>query len=993
MIAQQTHLSRPRFIPGLLVLLLLGILSFVAWLTVLPSSASSPAAPLNISAAPGTEQTSGCGDNYWRIIPSPNYGTSFNSLSGISVLAANDIWSVGSYFTGFGYQPLVLHWDGSIWNLVAVPDLEGNNNYLYSVAAISPNDVWAVGKSDAQTLIIHWNGTAWSPISSPNPGTSFNELRSVSAISSSDVWAVGSFQNTSNNHQQTLTLHWNGTSWTWITSPNPNNGQDHSGLNGVEAISSTDVWAVGAYTFGSVHTFALHWDGTAWETYFTPNVTKGTSVTRNYLDAVSAVSANDLWAVGHYQYYDPSVGLVIETLTLHWSGTAWTIVPSANLSSAHDSYLQGVVAIAADDVWAVGYGANSQGDASPPLTQHWDGTKWSIVSNEATTNQFRAVAASSSNDVWAVGYTAGSRTLTERYAPPSCQTPTATATATPTGICPQGWVVWPAPIRYSDNDHLYALTSTSANDVWAVGDYFDPFIGSVQPLLEHWNGVSWEQVPGPLVASTGSLRAVKALSSNDLWAAGSRVESGTGRNLILIEHWDGANWSIGPTPEDSDAGIVNAMAVISSDDVWLAGYNCCSSFNVSSTFVMHWDGSSWSVVPSPSVENTRNVLTDISPVSATDIWAVGFTGELTSWSNTPLLLHWDGATWSLFPSPNEGRLFAVEALSTDNVWVAGGAKDSADHILHNFTMRWNGNSWNPVSVPSTGTGHNLISDLSSLSTDNIWAAGYYSPDQFSSGRPQALQWNGVSWVTVANPVAGNARTIVAVEPASPGEVWVVGSESAGQNGTHLLIERYASLVPFSDVQPQDYFYEPVRYLYCAGIVSGYNDNTYRPGNNTTRSQLTKIMALAETWQIITPAKPTFADVLPDSPFYGFVETAVAQGIITGYPCGNPEPCDPQDTPYFRPGNDITRGQLSKITALAEGWTLLEPSEARFADVPVGSTFYRYVETAASRQIIGGYLCGGETEPCDPQDRPYFRPGNPATRGQIAKIVYNAINSP
>jgi len=50
---------------------------------------------------------------------------------------------------------------------------------------------------------------------------------------------------------------------------------------------------------------------------------------------------------------------------------------------------------------------------------------------------------------------------------------------------------------------------------------------------------------------------------------------------------------------------------------------------------------------------------------------------------------------------------------------------------------------------------------------------------------------------------------------------------------------------FRDVSPSDYFYEPVRYLYCAGVVSGYVDHTFRPYNSATRGQMAKIIVLAQ----------------------------------------------------------------------------------------------------------------------------------------------------
>jgi hypothetical protein len=201
------------------------------------------------------------------------------------------------------------------------------------------------------------------------------------------------------------------------------------------------------------------------------------------------------------------------------------------------------------------------------------------------------------------------------------------------------------------------------------------------------------------------------------------------------------------------------------------------------------------------------------------------------------------------------------------------------------------------------------------------------------------------------------------------------------------------LLSFSDVHPEDFFYTPVLYLACHGVIGGYADGTFRPYNNTTRGQTAKIVVLAQRWPLPNPVEPTFEDVPPGSPFYRYIEAAAEHNIIGGYECGAPgEPCDPQNRPYFRWYNDVTRGQIAKIVVLARNWLLLNPPDPTFADVPAGSDFYPYVETAVQHGILSGYPCG-DPEPCDPQNRPYFRPGNPATRGQIAKIVYNAVIGP
>jgi len=190
-----------------------------------------------------------------------------------------------------------------------------------------------------------------------------------------------------------------------------------------------------------------------------------------------------------------------------------------------------------------------------------------------------------------------------------------------------------------------------------------------------------------------------------------------------------------------------------------------------------------------------------------------------------------------------------------------------------------------------------------------------------------------------------------------------------KRGTYLRRRRLTSYV-YLPRRPTNYFYNAVQYLYCNGVISGYDDGTFRPYNDTTRAQLCKIVVLAEGWPIYTPPNSTFSDVPPDSSFYIFVETAYHQNIITGYSDGT-----------FRPDSNVTRGQLCKIVVLAQGWTDECPPSGHFTDVPPSDPFYCYVETAYNHAIISGYSDGT------------FRPGNPATRGQICKIVYQAIASP
>src|SRR5689334_6526329 len=75
-----------------------------------------------------------------------------------------------------------------------------------------------------------------------------------------------------------------------------------------------------------------------------------------------------------------------------------------------------------------------------------------------------------------------------------------------------------------------------------------------------------------------------------------------------------------------------------------------------------------------------------------------------------------------------------------------------------------------------------------------------------------------------------------------------------------------------------------------------------------------------------------------------------------------EPCDPQQRPYFRWGNAATRGQISKIAAVAAHFGEPVPTtQQTFADVPPTNVFWAFIERLAARRIISGYGCGGPGE--------------------------------
>jgi hypothetical protein len=189
------------------------------------------------------------------------------------------------------------------------------------------------------------------------------------------------------------------------------------------------------------------------------------------------------------------------------------------------------------------------------------------------------------------------------------------------------------------------------------------------------------------------------------------------------------------------------------------------------------------------------------------------------------------------------------------------------------------------------------------------------------------------------------------------------------------------------------FYPYVRCLACLGIINGYPDGSFRPGNNVTRAQLSKIVANSAGLSIIQTT-PLFQDVPVGTTFFQYIGRLASRGYINGYYCGGPgEPCvPPANLPYFRPDNNATRGQISKIVSNAAGFNDTPSGEQQFQDVPVGSTYYAFIYRLVLRHVMSGYPCGATPAgPCvAPNNLPYFLLNNNATRGQTSKIDANTF---
>jgi hypothetical protein len=339
-----------------------------AWAVGNYSTSTAPYVPF-IAHWNGTE---------WRTVPSPNPGLADGtSLHGVSALSPTDAWAVGNDTPSPGTAgAVILHWDGTSWRQVRSP--RADDPELFAVSAVSATDAWAVGiysSSKVNTFIAHWNGTRWIQVPSPSPGSGAI-LNAVSARSATDAWAVGYYATTASSKLRPLTLHWNGTRWTEVSSPNPVHATGDTGLLGVSTISPDDAWAAGYSGSADGATFLLHWNGIRWARVCTPNPPKPGSGEKlgTVLSGVSAGSAADVMVTGWYVVIDKADDTFFTAFALRWNGRSWTQLPE----STPGGQLYGTSLVSAKDVWAVGSSTPGTG-ATGTLIVHWDGAHWTEV--------------------------------------------------------------------------------------------------------------------------------------------------------------------------------------------------------------------------------------------------------------------------------------------------------------------------------------------------------------------------------------------------------------------------------------------------------------------------------------------------------------------------------------------------------------------------------------------------------------------------------------
>ncbi|MGB7053274.1 MAG: hypothetical protein WBG41_17040 [Acidimicrobiales bacterium] len=316
----------------------------------------------------------------------------------------------------------------------------------------------------------------------------------------------------------------------------------------------------------------------------------------------TCANAWDCWSVGAIVPEVPNAKPL--ALAEHWNGSSWSNVAGVQPQGQQASVLYDVSCVTASDCWGVGGQQTLLAGNDPKvLMEHWDGAHWSVAQSPPTGGLLFSVDCPGADDCWAVGATVD---------------PVSGNVVGSLAFYWDGssWTQITLPASGQSNEQVSSVSCTGSSDCWAVGTASPNSIWSdlipnllyksqgAEPWLLHWDGSTWSgsTAPDPQSPTGASLSGVTCVTSSECWAVGSTMDANGHFSEPLVEGWDGATWSIAPTPL-ADLGVLANVTCLSDSACWAVGASSVVQQNGSSpqALIESWDGSSWTVDPSPDV--------------------------------------------------------------------------------------------------------------------------------------------------------------------------------------------------------------------------------------------------------------------------------------------------------------------------------------------------------------------------------------------------------
>lgn len=701
----------------------------------------------------------------WSFVSSPNptqQGSGADWLVSVSCPLTTECMAVGSAADATGQGvPLAERWDGATWTVETTPSIPRSTRALFQgVSCPTTTLCVAVGYDTHGALIERWNGTVWKVDAAPrvHGGSSLN---AVSCTSVSVCTAVG------DTSTGALAERWNGVHWS--VQPMPTSPAPRARLMAVSCATAVSCTSVGtidpAFDSGML---AEDWNGSRWSIDSLPPTPDGGE---GFLSGVSCVSTT-CTADGYY------FGTTVAYAPLVDQSVAGTWSLQAAPATAGGARLEAVACSGTASCTAVG---ETAGLSPSNLAERWNGTTWSIQTTPATPFEgFSGVACPAPTSCTAVGQAYG---------------PMLAASWNGTSWSPET-LAEPTESEYST---LTGVSCTTPTACTAVGWSYTSAL-AIETWAERWDGTHWtlQSVPEPEGGTVTRLSGVACPTVGFCFAAGTAATNPTTtgyENETVAELWNGATWSVVPTPNPSWSGV---------DSVSLTAISCtsptsCTAVGASTGFINgypiqmplaeRWNGSMWAIQPVPLPSGAiSTALTSVSCTGMQSCMAVGATNPSTS-GQQPQAAAWNGTAWTaqMLPVPPGAVSTSLTGVScsASNACTAVGRYLDLSDVTWPLIERWNGSDWSIQPAPRGS--RSTLAGVSCLSGSDCIAVA-----DIESGH-MVDHWNGSAWKFQSTPIPPGRSDLGLVAVSCPtAAACVAVGFSAGSAGINITLTERSS---------------------------------------------------------------------------------------------------------------------------------------------------------------------------------------------------------
>jgi hypothetical protein len=314
---------------------------------------------------------------------------------------------------------------------------------------------------------------------------------------------------------------------------------------------------------------------------------------------------------------------------------------------------------------------------------------------------------------------------------------------------------------------LTAISCRTADLCLAVG-FIDSLGVKRQPFSEQWDGGSWQRMANPSVPG-GFLESAACVSASDCVAVG---EWGT-PSKAFAEHWNGTRWTVTPTPSPGTEGTLSGVSCASAKFCIAVGSFLDGKRN-QRTLILRWNGSTWKQVASPNYPKRApaNWLDGVSCMSVKSCVAVGsaFDGVV---ADAAYVVGWNGKVWSIRarqePTGDLNWLHSVSCAAQNMCLTVG--EDNTGSPTRMLKGRWNGKTWR-VTAPPPADRELSLNSVSCADPTNCLAVGAISYES-----PYAERWFRNKWLPIAAPAAAGVSPLVSVSCVRSGGCYAVAPRS------------------------------------------------------------------------------------------------------------------------------------------------------------------------------------------------------------------------